>query len=236
MQRQRRAVVVGVVGACGGVGASTLAALVARRLSRTTSTALVDLDRGAGGLDVVVGIEEVDGARWPDLRGAGGDVRGADVVALLPRWGACAVLSADRTRPAAVDAGVRLDVLHALVCEVGALVLDLDRGTVVDGDAPLAACDVVVVVARPDLRSVAGVLALRPRLDAAATRCGLVVQGGGPAALGAADVATASGLDVWHVARRDRALAARAERVGPGGRGPAARTADAVVRRLGVPA
>lgn len=234
MERTRRALVVGVVGAAGGVGASTLAALLARRLSRTTSTALVDLDRGAAGLDVVVGVEEVDGARWPDLRGAGGDVRGGDVVALLPRWGACAVLSADRTRPAPVDAGVRIDVLHALACEVGALVLDLDRGTVVDGDAPLAACDAVVVVASPDLRSVAGALALRPRLNEAATRCGLVVQRGTRASLGAADVADASGLEVWHVARRDRALASRAERVGPGGRGPAARTADVVVRRLGV--
>ncbi|WP_225215451.1 pilus assembly protein FlpE [Cellulomonas avistercoris] len=234
MQRGRRAVVVGVVGAAGGVGASTLAALVARRLSRTTSTALVDLDRGAGGLDVVVGIEEVDGARWPDLHGAGGDVRGSDVVALLPRWGACAVLSADRTRPTAVEPGVRLDVLHALACEVGALVLDLDRGTVVDGDAPLAACDAVVVAARADLRCVAGALALRPRLDEAATRRGLVVRTGAAAALGPGDVAAASGLDVWHVARHDRALAARAERVGPGGRGPAARSADAVVRRLGI--
>lgn len=234
MGQGRRATVVGVVGAAGGVGASTLAALVARRLSRTTSTVLVDLDPGAAGLDVVVGIEESDGARWPDLRGAGGDVRGADVVALLPRWGSCAVLSADRTRPSAVDPGVRLDVLHALACEVGALVLDLDRGTVVDGDAPLAACDAVVVVARPDLRSVAGVLAMRPRLDEAATRRGIVVQGGGSGALGTADVTGATGVDVWHVARRDRALAARAERVGPGGRGPAARAADAVVRRLGV--
>lgn len=234
MGRGRTAAVVGVVGAAGGVGASTLAALVARRLARTTSTVLVDLDRGAAGLDVVVGVEEVDGARWPDLRGAGGDVRGADVVALLPRWGACAVLSADRTRPVAVDPGVRVDVLHALACDVGALVLDLDRGTVVDGDAPLAACDVVVVAARADLRSVAGALALRPRLDDARTRRGLVVTGGSPGALGAGDVAAASGLEVWHVGRNDRALAVRAERVGPGGRGPAARAADAVVRRLGI--
>lgn len=231
----RRAVVVGVVGAAGGVGASTLAALVARRLSRVTSTVLVDLDRGGGGIDVTVGVEEVDGARWPDLDGAGGDVPGADVVALLPRWGACAVLSADRTRPG-VDDAARLDVLHALACDVGALVLDLDRAAVVDGDAPLAACDAVVVAGRPDLRSVAGALALRPRLDAAGAPCGLVVRRGGPAGLAAADVAQATGLDVWHVVPDDRRLAARAERVGPGGRGPVVRAADAVVRRLGVAA
>lgn len=232
MEHARRATVVGVVGAGGGVGASTFAALLARRLSRSTATALVDLDPAAAGLDVVVGAEDLDGARWPDLRGAAGDVRGADVLALLPRWGACAVLSADRTRPEPVDPGVRVDVLHALAGAVGALVLDLGRGAVVEGDTPLPACDAVVVVARPDLRCVAGVLALRPRLLASGALCGLVVRAGGPAGLGATDLADATGLDVWHVARHDRGLAARAERVGLGGRGPAARAAEAVARRL----
>ncbi len=233
MRQGYRATVVGVVGAAGGVGASTLAALVARRLSRTTATALVDLDPAAAGIEVTVGLEEVDGARWPDLRAAGGDVRGSDVLALLPRWGSCAVLSADRTRPDAVDAGVRVDVLHALASTVGAVVLDLGRASVVEGDAPLPACDAVVVVARPDLRSVAGLVAMRPRLDAAGALRGLVLQGPAPGGLGALDVADATGLDVWHVAGRDRALAARAERAGLTGRGPASRTADAVVRRLG---
>lgn len=235
MVRQvRRAAVVGVVGAAGGVGASTFAALLARRTSRTTSTVLVDLVRGGGGLDVVLGVEEVDGARWPDLRGAGGDVRGEDVVALLPRWGACAVLSADRERPDPVEAGVRVDVLHAVSCAVGAVVLDLDRGDVVDGHAPLPACDAVVVVARSDLRCVAGALALGPRLAAAGTGAGLVVLGRPPGGLAAADVASATGLPVWAAAGRDRALAARAERAGPAGRGRAARAADAVARRLGL--
>lgn len=236
MEQARRATVVGVVGAAGGVGASTLAALVARRLARTTATALVDLDPAAAGLDVVVGLEEVAGARWPDLRGAGGDVHGADVVGLLPRWGACAVLSADRTRPEPVDPAVRVDVLHALTGTVGALVLDLGRGSVVEGDAPLPACDALVVVARPELRCVAGALALLPRVDAARVRSGLVVHGAATAGLTAVDVADATGLDLWHVDRHDRALAARAERAGPAGRGPAARTADAVARRLVVAA
>ncbi|UCN15513.1 pilus assembly protein FlpE [Cellulomonas iranensis] len=232
MEHARSATVVGVVGAGGGVGASTFAALLARRLSRGTATALVDLDPAAAGVDVVLGLEDVDGARWPDLRGAGGDVPGADVLALLPRWGACAVLSADRTRPEPVDAGVRVDVLHALARTLGALVLDLGRGSVVEGDAPLPACDAVVVVARPDLRCVAGTLALRPRLAASGAPHGLVVRGGGPAGLAAADLADATGLDVWYTGRDDRALAARAERVGLGGRGPATRAAEAVARRL----
>lgn len=232
MEHARRATVVAVVGTAGGVGASTLAALVARRLSRSTATVLVDLDPGAAGIDVLLGLEDADGARWPDLGAAGGDVRGADVVALLPRWGACGVLSADRTRPEPVDPGVRVDVLHALAGAVGAIVLDLARAAVVEGDAPLAACDAVALAARPGLRDVAGALALRPRLDAAGTDHGLVVQGGSVAGLAAADVAEATGLPLWHVGRRDRTLAARSERAGLGGRGPASRAADAVVRRV----
>ncbi|TQL03235.1 secretion/DNA translocation related CpaE-like protein [Cellulomonas sp. SLBN-39] len=229
-----RALVVGVVGAGGGVGASTFAALLARTLARSTATVLVDLDRGGAGVDVLLGLEDADGARWPDLRGAGGDVPGADVLALLPRWDACAVLSADRTRPEPVDPAVRVDVLHALAGVVGALVLDLDRTDVVDGQAPLPACDAVVVVARRDLRCVAGTLALRPQLDASGAQVGLVLRGPAPGGLGVADVATTTGVDVWTSGPADRAVAARAERTGPAGRGPAHRAALVVARRLGV--
>ena len=80
------------------------------------------------GIDVLLGLEAADGVRWPDLADARGEVSGADVLALLPRWGACAVLSADRARPGAPEPAVVADVLHALTTEAGALVLDLDRG------------------------------------------------------------------------------------------------------------
>src|SRR5450756_3160863 len=52
---------VGVMAARGGVGASCLAASLAAESARTRPTALVDLDLGGGGLDVLLGIEDDGG-------------------------------------------------------------------------------------------------------------------------------------------------------------------------------
>jgi secretion/DNA translocation related CpaE-like protein len=229
-----RAVVVGVVAGRGGGGATTLAAAVAARLARRTSTVLVDLDRGSGGIDVVLGLEAADGVRWPDLASARGEVSGAEVVALLPRWHACAVLSADRTRPGPPEPAVAADVLHALTGAVGALVLDLDRAGVVAGESMVRACDTVLVVATRDLRAVAGVLAMRPTLTASGADVGLVVRGPSPGGLGGAQLAQAVDLPVVAVIRHDRRLAAAVERGGPPGSGAVARAAERLVRALQV--
>ena len=206
--------VIGVVSARGGAGASTLAAALAGQLARRTATVLVDLDRGSAGIDVLLGIEGADGVRWPDLSGARGDVPGADLVALLPRWGACAVLSADRFRAGAPEPAVVADVLHGLCGAVGAVVLDLDRGSVVAGESMVAACDAVLVVAPRDLVSVAGVLAMRPFLDGPTV--GLVVRG--QAFLGVAEVADAVDLPVLGALRRDRGLSSARGGMPPRGR------------------
>ncbi len=222
------AVVLGVVAARGGAGASTFAATVARGLAVRTSTALVDLDRASGGIDVLLGLEGTDGVRWPDLVGARGDVSGSDVVALLPRWGRCAVLSSDRFRPGVPEPAVVADVLHGLCSALGAVVLDLDRAAVVTGESLVAVCDSVLVVAPRDLRSVAGVLAMRPFLDG--PDVGLVVRGPAPGGLGASELAAAVDLPVLATLRRDRRLAPALERGGPPARGRTARTAARLVR------
>ena len=229
---QRRALVLGVLGGRGGAGASTLAAAVARQLARRTATVLVDLDRASGGIDVVLGLEAADGVRWPDLADARGEVSGADVLALLPRWGACAVLSADRARPGPPEPAVVADVLHALTTDAGALVLDLDRGSVVAGESLARACDAVLVVAPRDLRTVAGILAMRPHLGEPAVPTWLVVRGPGLGGLGAAELGEAVGLPVLARAARDRRLASALERGGLPGGGPTARTAARVVAAL----
>lgn len=229
-----RSLVVGVVAGRGGAGASTLAATLAGRLARRTSTVLVDLDRGSGGIDVMLGLEGADGVRWPDLASALGDVAGSEVVALLPRWGACAVLSADRSRPVPPEAAVAADVLHALSGTVGALVLDLDRMGVVAGESMVRACDSVLVVAPRDLRTVAGVLAMRPELAASGADVGLVVRGPAPGGLGVAQLAQAVDLPLAGVVRHDRRLAAAAERGGPPRTGAVARLAERLARDLRV--
>ena len=65
--------VIAVVGASGGLGASTLTLAIARRLAATGPDAVVvDLDLTRGGLEVTAGVEHLPGQRWNDL----GDVRG----------------------------------------------------------------------------------------------------------------------------------------------------------------
>ena len=64
----RDGAVVAVVGAGGGAGASTFAATLAvAAASRSLRVLLVDGDRSGGGLDVLLGMEDATGIRWPDL-------------------------------------------------------------------------------------------------------------------------------------------------------------------------
>jgi secretion/DNA translocation related CpaE-like protein len=206
--------VIGVVGARGGAGASTFAAALAHRFARTGATALVDLERAGGGIDVVVGIEGAGGLRWPDLVDARGTVDARELAALLPRWGGCAVLSADRTRPGAPPSGALLDVLGAVGEEHASVVLDLDRCDVLDRGAVLASCRTVLVVVPRDLRAVAGALALRPALVEIVADVRLVARGPAPGGLGALELAHVVDLPLAVSMRHDRRLAADGERGG----------------------
>lgn len=214
--------VVGVVGARGGAGASTFAAALAHRLARRGSAALVDLDRTGGGVDVLLGLEGADGLRWPDLAGARGEVAGVELVALLPRWGGCTVLSAERARPGPPPAAAVDDVLGALASQVDHVVVDLDRADVTERSDVLALCGLVLVVVPRDLRAVAGALALRPALVEAVEDVRLVVRGPAPGGLSALELAHVVDLPLGVSMAADRAVAAACER-GGGPAGPALR-------------
>lgn len=143
--------VLGVVGGTGGVGASTFAGVLA---ASAGAALLVDLDAAGGGLDIVLGIESVAGARWSGLRVDGGRVDPSALLAGLPYHGACAVLAADGAplRTTAVEAV--LD--SAAAAEIDALVLDLPRAAGVMRAAALERCDLVVVLARGDVGGLVG--------------------------------------------------------------------------------
>src|SRR5690606_10448493 len=79
--------VVAVVGARGGAGASVVAASLGRAAGRRRGpVGLVDLALVGGGLDVLLGVEQDPGVRWPDLADARGRLDGEDLLARLPRW------------------------------------------------------------------------------------------------------------------------------------------------------
>ena len=106
-----------VLGASGGLGASTWSAALARRLAlHLGSCVLVDGDVRGGGLDMTCGTEHVPGLRWPDLARLRGRTSGARLVAALPR-GEVALLSAGGDGSAVPDPAV-LDAVDSLLGEV----------------------------------------------------------------------------------------------------------------------
>ncbi len=131
---REEALVVGVVGACGGAGASTLAAALADALRRAgRRPVLVDLTTRGAGIDVLLGIDHREGPRWADLRDARGEVDGRALRGLLPTWCAVPVLSAHRADPVELDPGVVVDVCSALADACDVLVLDLPRAALAAG-------------------------------------------------------------------------------------------------------
>jgi secretion/DNA translocation related CpaE-like protein len=186
--------VIGVIGGSGGVGASTFAAVLAVLAGAGASAAgpslLIDLDVVGGGIDVVLGIESVPGARWSGLRVDGGHLDADDLVDGLPRAGPCAVLACDTSalHPSAV--GQVLDAAAA----IGPVVVDLPRHDCDVRAVGLARCDVVVALARADVAGLVAAHAVVSRLGAVAV--GVVLRRGEVGAAQGAELVGAELLGV----------------------------------------
>ena len=145
--------VYGVVGATGGVGASTVACWLAGHFAaQGHETALVDGDPLGAGLDLVLGEEGADGLRWPELNQFSGAVAADQLWAAMPRVDALRYLSWDRhaTHAETVPAST---VVAALRGAAAVQVVDLSRA---DLERQARWCDAVVVLTP---RTVRGVLA-----------------------------------------------------------------------------
>ncbi|NNM47111.1 hypothetical protein [Knoellia koreensis] len=161
--------VVGVVGASGGLGASTLAVALAVRASLRSGLCVAVDAEPDGGLDVTAGVEHLPGLRWPDLAASRGGVDGAALLADLPGQDSVRVLSGGGVAraPGSVESGLERGALAeapaatrrqvvAALAEVCALtVLDLGRHLdLVD------LCTDVVVVSGTTARQLADATAL----------------------------------------------------------------------------
>jgi len=161
--------VLGVVGGSGGVGASTFAAVLAAAAGRAM---LVDLDVVGGGIDVLLGIEDIPGARWSGLRVGGGRLDPGLLADGLPHWGLLPVLAADAA-PASAEA-VR-QVLDAAAV-LGPVIVDLGRGSTAQRAAAVARCALVVLLAVAEVRGLIAARAVVAGLSGAPT--GLVLRRG----------------------------------------------------------
>lgn len=227
----RRARVLGVVGARGGAGASSLAAVLARACAGAgLSVALVDLEIDRGGIDLLIGVEHEPGLRWADLGSDVGGFTPGDLSASLPVWHGARVLSGDLR---AVPAAPREAVLAALADAHDVLVLDVPRSAAGAADVGGRWCDTVLGVATCDVQGTAGAQALARSLAGLDAR--LVVRGPAPGGLQAEQVASACGLPLLHAMPAERSLSAGIERgMAPGDyrRGPLARCGRRLVEKL----
>ena len=232
--------VLAVVGGRGGAGASVFAVATAVRAVREGDRALlVDCDPLGGGVDLVLGAEDLDGLRWPEVGTGAGRVPASALHAALPApdvdgAGGLAVLSCDRSpygpSPAAVssvlDAGRRAG--DTVVC-------DVPRYPTEAAVAALAAADLTVLVVPADVRSCAAAARVAAVVaEHGGPSTGLVVRGPAPGGLAPEEIATALGLPLVAAMRAERGLARLLERGSAPGRrrGPLADAATSVLDAL----
>lgn len=234
----RRGAVLAVVGGCGGAGASVLAAAVATAAVRSgTGALLVDCDPLGGGLDLLVGLEQAEGLRWPDLVVGDGRVQAASLHAALPRADTGgtgpSVLSCARS-PHGPDPAAVTAVLEAGRRAGDVVVCDVPRYPTDAALAAIAAADLTVLVVPSGLRSCAAAGRIADVLAEHATRVEVVVRGPSPGGIGPEEVVGSLGLPLLHAMRAERELAGALERgrVPGTGRGPLAIASRAVLQRL----
>ncbi len=230
---------VGVVGGCGGAGASTLAAglaVAARR--RGLAAALVDLDPIGGGIDLLLGAERTPGWRWPRLLGAHGEVN--DVRRFLPQVDGVTmvsmgrVLGPDAEPDAEPDEGPSAESVRAVL---GSLARHHDVVLLDPGRTPLAAARhsldtwrTTLVVTGTGVREVAAAAATVRGLELIEPR--LVVRRSPGSAVPSDVVGRALGLRVAATLPEDRTLPRAAEHGDPPGRRGRGKWARAVARLL----
>lgn len=193
---------IGVMGGAGGAGASVLSVALGcafGQLGRPTT--VVDCDVDGGGLDVLVGLERVDGLRWHDLSDARGVVASSSLRAQLPTVEGLAFLStgaASRTNDAALpqlpDRVVLSSVLAAARRGGDAVVVDVPRHFGDDIGGVVAACDSMLLVVPAFVRAVSAAACTARRLRSRGADIRLIVRTDGRGRLHDRDVANALAL------------------------------------------
>lgn len=233
---QASCVTVGVVAARGGGGASTLAAGLAMTAARHgVRTLLLDADPLGGGIDLVVGCEDLAGLRWPEVAVTSGRVSSAALRGALPVIDDLAVLSWDRSAPAVVDVETMRSILSA--GQRGSRFLPVDLPRRLDGGASEAAacCDVLLLICPTDVRSIAGAAGMVLALRDLATDIRLVVRSGAGPMASADALSDLLELPLLGTVPTRRAIARSIDDgLGVPARGPLAGACRQLLRHLGV--
>ena len=145
-----------VAGGRGGAGASVTAVGLAVTAARGGDPVLlVDADPLGGGIDLALGLENAEGARWPAFTDRRGRLSAGALRAALPAVDGLAVLARSRGDTAAVPAPAMRAVLDASRRGAALVVVDLPRQPDEAAVEALAVADVTLLVAPCDVRGVA---------------------------------------------------------------------------------
>lgn len=214
--------VLGVIGASGGLGVSTLAvAIAARAAGRVGATVAIDAAPGGGALDVTACLEHLPGLRWPDLAAADGRIDGAALLHELPAEGPARVLAGRGSAPP--DEVVRATVAGlATVC--GLTVLDHGVST-----RWTEVCTDLLLLVGPTARQLADGVGVADRLSDLGAPPALVLRVPRGVAVSPEEVAAHLDVPLAGTLRDDPRVAQDAERGRPPGSrdsGPLAQLVD----------
>lgn len=225
---------IAVAGGSGGVGTTTLAAgLAVSAAAEHEASIVVSAVPSGGGLDVVLGSEDVEGPRWPDLVEVTGRLSAAALLDGLPRCGGVRFLAGDRSVAGAVPQDALRAVLAAARRSGSPVVLEVP-GHVAVGSWLTEQIDLAVLLVTPTLDGVLGARAAAGALGWAAPSAVAVVRAWTGADLDDRLIADSLAVPIVASLRRDRAvLRARRQGSAPGdtGRGPLARCCADLWRR-----
>ncbi len=143
--------VIGVLGASGGLGTSLFASSLAVQVALSNSTLLIETGSCSGGLDVLWGIEEKPGSRWPNLMNSTGKIFPIEVINSLPKVNEVAILSTDSRNAQIPDQFV--EIISELVNSEHITVIDLPNFQNPKFTELLAICSEVIIVVGSTIRS-----------------------------------------------------------------------------------
>lgn len=229
---------VAVVGASGGVGASTCAAALAvAAADRGQRTMLLDGDPWGGGLDLLLGAEHTAGWRWPRLVNASGHL--GDLTGQLPHVDGVDLLAAGRRttlrRTDEIGSEQLASVLGSATRSHDLIVVDLPRCRGSMGQETLRRAALTVLVARADLRGLAAARELVPWLPD--NDCQVLLRGRRPQTVGADLVEESLGLPVVAAVPDEAGVRLASERGEPPSRSTRsalARACQAVLDQLSI--
>ncbi|XVU25753.1 septum site-determining protein Ssd [Actinoplanes sp. CA-054009] len=215
--------VLAVIGGRGGAGASILSSgLAVTAAGSGHRTLLIDGDPLGGGLDLLLGWENVDGLRWSALTETEGRVDPPALIRALPHRGDLVLLSFARHEVPPVPAPAMAAAIDAARRARDVIVADLPRRLDDAGVLALESADRALLIVPAEVRAVAAATRVARMVLAHRDELSVVVRGPAPGRLKPRDVASSLGLPLAGTLRPDPAMCQALERgVAPGetGRG-----------------